>query len=287
MSKPSFQNLAFQQTAPGPGFNLINQVNSFNAFIDARPLDPKEANEIDRLLHENFVPGQIDEGQPSKDAEELKTLSSEIKAIGRQGIVLVGERVHRAREILKNYKDGTFTKWLDATFDSKKTAYNRLNYFEFYRSLPPSLQEPFKRIPQKAAYILASREGSIEKKEEIIREYSDMEVKDLVPLIQEMLPAASNDKRSTKSSNDRLIDSLREVFKKIRKRKDTLSEKNKDDLQGLMAKMLSEIFDVLKICNCYISKIIIGFYVYSLSFSELHMKTSRFFLPYFAYSFSR
>ncbi len=41
------------------------------------------------------------------------SITSEVKAINNQAIILHGERIKKAQEILKNYRDGAFTAWLD------------------------------------------------------------------------------------------------------------------------------------------------------------------------------
>ena len=99
------------------------------------------------------------------------------------------ERVSRAKDILKPYKNGTFTKWIESTFGAKKTGYNALAYFELYQQLSNNdLREGFKKIPLRAAYILASRPGNHEIKEEIVREYHELGHGDLVNLIQDSFP---------------------------------------------------------------------------------------------------
>lgn len=238
MSKSSvFSNPAFQENTVGIkplGFNLINQSNSFNSVFDIKPLDELEARRIEKLLVDNFQPGKISEEQTALDTEQLKSITADIKAIGRQGIVLIGERVHKAKELLKPYKDGTFTKWLESTFGTRKTGYNMLAYYDLYKSLPhDELRERFKKIPQRVAYILASRDGDIEKKVEIIRDSNGRSQEDLVLLIQETFPVASGDKRVGKDANSKLIVEIREVMTKLRKRKGSLTEWNKKELSEL------------------------------------------------------
>lgn len=68
-----FQNQALQKSAPiGSGFNT-------------------ELISLERL---------------EKDRIDLKQITVEIKAIEKQGIILMGERVHRASDLLKPYKEG-------------------------------------------------------------------------------------------------------------------------------------------------------------------------------------
>ena len=243
MSKPSvFENKSFQNKASaGTGFNLAPQVNSFNAIFDPKPLDALEETRIEKLLVENYQPGAIQDEQVKTDVLQLKRITAEIKSISKQGIVLMGERVHQAMGILKPYKDGTFTKWLEATFGARRTGYNVLAYFELYKALPSdSLRERLKKIPLRAAYALASRVGDADVKEEIIREHHDLKHNELVTLIQEKLPVASTDRRSGKSSNDRLIAKAHNMLEKLLKRKAVLSEGNKQDV-AKMRELLDSI----------------------------------------------
>lgn len=244
MSKPNiFENKAFQQTTTIGGFNLVPQTNSFNSVFNIKSLDLQEASRIEQLLKDNFHPDKVVEEQIKKDVEQLKQITSEIKAIGKQGTILMGERVHRAKELLKPYKDGTFTKWLESTFGTRKTGYNMLAYYDLYTALPhDNLREHFKKIPQRAAYILASREGNIDTKVEIINESHNRSHLELINLIQEKLPVTINDKRKRKSSNSKLIAIIREAIQKIQLHKNLTSE-DKVELFELI-KILSSLANV-------------------------------------------
>jgi len=242
MSKPSvITNTAFQQKPPmAAGFNLVNQTNSFNSVFDVKPLDYQEDIQLQKILHENFLTvgagKEKENAKLSQDWDEMKTITSQIKAIGKQGTVLIGERVFKAREILKSYKDGTFTKWLELAFGTRKTGYNMLAYYELYNALPHAdLKDNFKKIPQKTAYILASRDGDLDKKADIIREYHDLSHEELVILIQDKFPVASSDKRASKDSNSRFIATVRDALEKLQKRKSDLTQEDKVELKKLKA----------------------------------------------------
>ncbi len=225
----TFSNPAFQIPTHNPpvrGFNLAPQVNNFNAIFDTKPLDEKESRAIEKLLVDNFLPGKIPEEQVEKDLNSLKTITAEIKAISKQGIVLMGERIHKARELLKPYRDGTFTQWIESTFGSRKTAYNMLSYYDLYSELPDYvLKERFQKLPQKAAYILASKNADIEEKMRIIADYHDSSADELMMLIQERFPGNVQDGRR-KEANKILLDSIEFGLKKILKRKSQLTPNN-------------------------------------------------------------
>jgi Uncharacterised protein family (UPF0137) len=238
-----FENKAFQSSTPsGVGFNLISQVNSFSSVFDTKPLERSEATQIEKLLVDGFQPGTIAEDQVPSDVDSLKQITAEIKAIGKQGVVLTGERVQRARELLKPYKDGTFTKWLESAFGTRKTGYNALAYFELYTALPHGdLRDGFKKLQQRTAYILASRDGPIEVKIEILKERHNKGHTELVDLIQKKLPIAAQDKRVSSHPPKKLISQAMAILRKLKELKVKLDG---DDLTE-MAAMQSLIEDLI------------------------------------------
>ena len=129
------------------------------------------------------------------DLSSLSTLTSEVKAIANQAVILHGERIKRAQEILKKYRDGAFTAWLFATYGNRQTPYNFLQYYEFYTTLPSNLHPLIDQMPRQAVYSLASRGGAIERKTEIVRNYSGQSKQELLTLIRQEFPLTEDDKR--------------------------------------------------------------------------------------------
>nr|NGX47007.1 hypothetical protein [Chlamydiota bacterium] len=165
MSKrKAFSNLAFQKKPSSKkgtkNFNLVTEVklNAFQSVFNTQPLSSRVEINIEKLLVENRVPGENTEKNVSQDIRVVKELTKEIKAIGNQGAFLIGERIAKAREVLKRYKKETFGSWLEETFGNKRTGYNFLAYYELWEGLPDSsLKEKYQLMPRKAAYMLASR----------------------------------------------------------------------------------------------------------------------------------
>jgi DUF438 domain-containing protein len=246
MSKPSpFHNPAFQQTTAAPigsGFNFVTQFNSFSSVFDTKPLEKDEAEQLEKLLSDNAQTDLISFEQLEQDKANLKQITAEIKSIGKQGAILMGERVQRASELLKPYRDGTFTKWLEVTFGTRKTGYNLMNYYALYNELPnEELRQKFKKIPQRAAYILASRKAeNVDVKAEIIDQYHNLGHKELVGVIQEKLPLASDDKRCNKGAATKLIASIHDSIEKLQACKESLTNEDRSSLLELM-KMLSSV----------------------------------------------
>jgi hypothetical protein len=246
MSKQkAFSNPAFEistQNSLEGSFNLAPQVNNFNAIFDTKPLDENESRGIEKLLVEYFLPGRVSEDQAQKDLNQLKNITAEIKAISKQSVVLTGERIQKAREILKPYRDGAFAQWLEFSFGSKRTAYNMLSYYQLYSELPNyTLKENFKKLSHRVAYLLASKDADLEKKAKIIENYSNASSDELIMLIQDTFPTDAQDGRR-KSANNTLLDSLEIALKKLLKRRAHLSDDNLDQLAKLR-ELINEILD--------------------------------------------
>ena len=250
MSKPKLSlatNNPFQmgQTPSPSGFNLVNQANPFTSVFDPRPLDITEAKVIDQILEENSILGKLSVEEHRANSDTLKKITSEIKAIGRQGTVLMGERIYKAREILKSYRERAFSKWLLSTFGNRSSGYNALSYYELYQALPDQgLQEAFKKIPQTVAYMLASRSADIEAKKDFIRDYHGVSHSVAAQLIQEKFPVSSTDQRSNKTSCDSLINEMKISIKKLSRKKSSLTDLNIKDvkaLKDLLDQILSDV----------------------------------------------
>lgn len=198
-----------------------------------------ECRELEHLLFQTFQPGMRTEEEVGKDFQELRSLTDEIKAINKQQIVLVGERLKRARDIFKNYGNGehTFTKWIDQLFSSRRTAYNVLNYYEFYMQLPTiELKSELKKMPLKVAYCLSSRQAPLDQKVEIIQSYAGERPEDTLLMIKERFPVDEKDRRR-KDPNKILLKRVSHLLETIHRRKEHFSHETQDDLQELKAAM--------------------------------------------------
>jgi len=217
--------------------------SGFRELFQVRPLDEEEGRAIERLLVENFQPGRGGEERVVQDVQGLKGLTAEIRAIGRQGVYLIGERVHRARELLKSYGERTFSKWLDLTFGNRRTPYTYLSYFELHEALPnEELRGQLKKLPLKAAYVLAEREGRLDSKIEVLQGYSGETQRDLLLLIRDRFPIHADDRRVRRTANENIIARMAELCSLLASRKSPLSEREqmairevRDQLEQLLA----------------------------------------------------
>ncbi len=135
-----------------------------------------------------------------------------MKAINNQAAILHGERIKRAQEILKKYRDGAFSSWLMETYGNRQTPYNFLQYYELYTSLSKSLQDKVEAMPRQAIYTLATRDCPQESKEELIKNYKGETKRQLLNLIRERFPLEDQDKRAS-SLSEQMIAQLHQLEK--------------------------------------------------------------------------
>ena len=166
-------------------------LSSFAGVFKIAPLTLQEEEALKTLLTE-YSESDLSE----EDFLLLSSLTSEVKAINNQAILLHGERIKKARDLLKSYKEGAFTAWLMATYGNRQTPYNFLQYFELYTELSPLLLPKLDEIPKQAVYALASREGPFEKKQEIIKNYKGEPKQEFLALIRREFPLNLQDKRA-------------------------------------------------------------------------------------------
>lgn len=168
------------------------ELSSFSGVFRVSALNQKEKEAIETILknyrHSDFY--DVD-----TDLKALSAITSEVRAITNQAVILHGERIKKAQEILKKYQDGAFTAWLYATYGNRQTPYNFLQYYEFYTLMPNSLHPQIDQMPRQVVYSLASRLGPLEKKETIIKNYCGQPKQELLQLIRVEFPLAEDDKR--------------------------------------------------------------------------------------------
>jgi len=208
--------------------------NAFRSVFAIQELDHAESEEL-KLLLESTAPDDKDAPTLQRDLDLLKSLTAEIKSIQKQSVLLLGERIVKAKEILKRYGDGstTFTKWLDGTFSSRRTAYNCLAYYEFYEALPNDrLRQRLKLMSHKAVYMLASRQGSVDLKLKIVEDFYDLKQEELIPIIQENFPVFESEKKSESALEGDLKD-LERLLARLVKRKPSFKSKHQQRLKNI------------------------------------------------------
>lgn len=168
------------------------ELSSFSGVFRVAQLNEKEKADIESILR-SYRMNEVEDFE--SDLKTLMAITSEVKAITNQAVILHGERIKRAQDILKKYREGAFTAWLFATYGNRQTPYNFLQYYEFYTLLPQVLHPKLDQMPRQAVYSLASRAGAFTKKEEIVRNYTGQPKDELLQLIRIEFPLAEDDKR--------------------------------------------------------------------------------------------
>lgn len=168
------------------------QLTVFSGLFGNPSMGEKEREALTELLHK-YAPDPM--ADVSADLSSLLAITSEVKAINNQAAILHGERIKRAQEILKKYRDGAFTAWLIAAYGNRQTPYNFLQYYEFYQQVPKTLRPQIDAMPRQAVYTLASREGQLAQKEEIVRNYRGETKQQMITLIRAVFPLKEDDRR--------------------------------------------------------------------------------------------
>jgi hypothetical protein len=167
-------------------------LSSFSGVFKISALNEKEKETLFSLLTHY----KEEEREIEGDLDRLSSLTAEVKAINTQAILLHGERIKKAQELLKHYKEGAFSAWLIATYGNRQTPYNFLQYFELYTALPLNLHSRLDEMPRQAVYSLASRDGALEKKTQIINNYKGQPKQELLQLIRDTFPLRETDNRA-------------------------------------------------------------------------------------------
>lgn len=167
------------------------QLSSFSGVFHVSELSSEEKKSLETLL--NTYKGEKQE--IGIDLKNLSNITSEVKAINNQAAILHGERIKRAQEILKKYRDGAFSAWLTSTYGNRQTPYNFLQYYDLYQQLSPALLPKLDEMPRQVVYTLASRSAPLEKKEELIKSYQGQPKNEFLSLIRKMFPLSESDQR--------------------------------------------------------------------------------------------
>ncbi len=200
-------------------------LSSFSGVFRVHPLSEQEQLSL-RAILDGF---KNEEQIIDIDLEKLYSITAEIYAIQHQALLLHGERIKQAQDILKPYKDGAFSAWLIATYGNRQTPYNFLQYYELFHAIPSSLQEKLDTLPRQAAYVLASRNAPIEDKQKIIEEYAGESKPELLHRIRTLFPLHVKDRRGQRFS-EFILSSLIRIKKQIELTSPRFSSKEKERL---------------------------------------------------------
>jgi hypothetical protein len=178
-------------------------LSSFSGVFQVSPISQQEQDSLQTLLEKY----QTDTTDIKADLRSLTAITSEVKAISNQAVILHGERIKRAQQLFKSYRDGAFSTWLLKTYGNRQTPYNFMQYFELYNTLPQKLKGIIDEMPRQAIYSLSSRSIPQEKKEAFIENYQGETKSELLEKLRKAFPLAKKDKRNpnkTKNAYDHL-----------------------------------------------------------------------------------
>lgn len=204
-------------------------LSSFSGVFQVTELSRRDTSTLQKILAEH----QSDECDVAVDLESLTKLTSEIKAITNQAVILHGQRIKQAQELFKKYKEGAFSAWLVETYGNRQTPYNFLQYFDFHATLPSPLREKMDQMPRQAVYSLSSRKGSQEEKQKFIEEYKGENKLSLLEKLRQIFPLAKEDKRSQNLAQN-TVNGLRKLLSLLKKGNFYPSKRGKKAINALL-----------------------------------------------------
>jgi hypothetical protein len=212
-------------------------LTSFSGIFGMSKLEESEKEKLSEIL-KKYRPEE--KSDITLDLNNLIALSSEVKAINNQAAILHGERIKKAQEILKKYRDGAFTAWLLATYGNRQTPYNFLQYYEFYSTMPKTLHAKIETMPRQAIYTLASRNAPLEQKEEVIKNYQGETKDELLAQIRSLFPLSEKDGRKENVTVS-AIASLERLLMAFQSGPIPITSSQKDKLQALLEEISSVV----------------------------------------------
>lgn len=204
--------------------------NSFRSIFNADEVESEEREFLENLLEEHLDESK-DYKELSKDLDALVKVTSELKSIQKQAVLLVGERIFQVRRILKSYAKESimFTSWVDRAFSSRKSAYNALAFYEFYSSLSSEkLKLNYKKMPAKISYILASKKAEYEKKVKIVEEYDGQKQKEMLEIIEQRLEKNKNVAKASLDTTTKTLIEMQKLVGVLHKRMHRFGTKHKE-----------------------------------------------------------
>jgi hypothetical protein len=221
--------------------NLVELSSSGNLSSFAGVFRVTVLNEMEKQTLEDILNQYKNENQEVvQDLEYLSSLTAEVKAINSQAIILHGERIKKAQQILTSYQEGAFSSWLICTYGNRQTPYNFLQYYELHSAIPASMQVQLDLIPRQAAYSLASRQGPLAQKQHIIKTYQGQSKQELLELIRITFPLSIKDKRAQDIANVTIL-SLQKTLVQIKKSTFCPNNKQKQQLFSLLKELKTSV----------------------------------------------
>lgn len=211
-------------------------LSSFSGVFQTAPISEHEEASLRHLLEKY----QTEENDLSTDLKSLSTITSEVRAISNQAVILHGERIKRAQALFKNYREGAFSQWLLTTYGNRQTPYNFLQYYELHHSLPKKLQGILDEMPRQAIYSLSSRSASLEQKEAFIEEYKGESKAELLEKLRTSFPLTKQDKRNPNKAK-MVYNHLTRALKGMGEVRFEPTEEERETLKALAQEILAKL----------------------------------------------
>lgn len=212
--------------------SATGHLTSFSGIFSVTELSAKEKEVLAEILR-NYAE---EEQEIGSDLNLLISLTSEVKAINNQAALLHGERIKKAHQILIRYRDGAFTAWLMVAYGNRQTPYNLMQYYEFCEAMPKQLRPQIEWMPRQAVYVLASREGSLNKKQEIVENYQGETKVEMLNLIRQTFPLDRADKRQQKVGQA-LIQGLQHIYQQLKSVPGELTQEQKKQALAILQRI--------------------------------------------------
>lgn len=216
--------------------SVEGQRSSFGGVFSVGELSVEELDKLRAILNEYKDQNHDLEA----DLQSLTSITCEVRAITNQAAILHGERIKRAQNLFKTYREGAFSAWLMNTYGNRQTPYNFLQYYEFYNSMPKELRPQIERMPRQAVYTLASREGDMSNKKRIVEKYEGETKEELIRQIREAFPLEVHDGRRQDLASVTL-QGLRRLLRQIGRHKVSLSADQMEEYTELQSRLSSHI----------------------------------------------
>lgn len=204
-------------------------LSSFAGLFGSADLSPSEREKLEDLLTRYSGEGE----DISDDLRSLVGITSEVKAINNQAAILHGERIKKAQQLFKGYREGAFSAWLMATYGNRQTPYNFLQYYEFYRVLPEGQKSLLEDVPRQAVYTLASRDGDVGSKVRFLEECKGLTKDRILQGIRESFPLSSEDGRRQKMESV-LLTGLQKLHRQVKGKRMKLSSSQKEACRAMI-----------------------------------------------------
>lgn len=207
-------------------------LSSFSGVFEINEITGNERTELERIL--------IDHNENNRnvveDLETLMGITSESKAINNQAVMLHGERIKRAHDLLMNYREGAFSSWMIGTYGNRQTPYNFMQYYLFYNELDEEMQEEVDEMPKQVIYTLSTRKAEKDEKIQFIKENKGETKNTLLDLIRHKFPLSDADKR-TPSKGYLLVTNLKRCLSIMHSTGYKLNPKERKEVSKLLLQL--------------------------------------------------